>query len=243
MSSLRWPVSLEFSTTRRQLLLAKRMLRMPKTSQFPGTRLLEENFSPLCIAKMTCVDKVSASQTLALSNVDQYVNIQSIQSHFDFLRMWRRELLQHFLEDSPLECPWLSLANLFFDKFGCWQGAKIQLLDLPGIIEGAKDGKGRGKQARRGSCVDGWNMVEHWQEHKPRNYIFLAVYVLVSWCRVHFHGASFVRVCRCKLQVISVAYSCSLILIAEASDDRNVSKSATGSSNAYGSAGAVQLLA
>ena len=27
-----------------------------------------------------------------------------------------------------------------------FQGAKIQLLDLPGIIEGAKDGKGRGKQ-------------------------------------------------------------------------------------------------
>jgi small GTP-binding protein len=25
-------------------------------------------------------------------------------------------------------------------------GAKIQLLDLPGIIEGAKDGKGRGRQ-------------------------------------------------------------------------------------------------
>jgi len=27
-----------------------------------------------------------------------------------------------------------------------WQGAKIQVLDLPGIIEGAKDGKGRGRQ-------------------------------------------------------------------------------------------------
>ena len=27
-----------------------------------------------------------------------------------------------------------------------WAGAKIQILDLPGIIEGAKDGKGRGKQ-------------------------------------------------------------------------------------------------
>jgi ribosome-interacting GTPase 1 len=32
-----------------------------------------------------------------------------------------------------------------------YKGAKIQLLDLPGIIEGAKDGKGRGKQVR--SCV------------------------------------------------------------------------------------------
>ena len=31
---------------------------------------------------------------------------------------------------------------------GCirYKGAKVQLLDLPGIIEGAKDGKGRGRQ-------------------------------------------------------------------------------------------------
>ncbi len=27
-----------------------------------------------------------------------------------------------------------------------YKGAKIQLLDLPGIIEGAKDGKGKGRQ-------------------------------------------------------------------------------------------------
>ena len=37
------------------------------------------------------------------------------------------------------------------------RGARIQLLDLPGIIEGAKDGKGRGKQviavARTCSCI------------------------------------------------------------------------------------------
>jgi small GTP-binding protein len=38
-----------------------------------------------------------------------------------------------------------------------YQGAKIQLLDLPGIIEGAKDGKGRGRQvistARTCNCI------------------------------------------------------------------------------------------
>jgi len=27
-----------------------------------------------------------------------------------------------------------------------YRGAKIQILDLPGIIEGAKDGRGRGRQ-------------------------------------------------------------------------------------------------
>ena len=37
---------------------------------------------------------------------------------------------------------------LHFQVPGCikYKGAKIQLLDLPGIIEGAKDGKGRGRQ-------------------------------------------------------------------------------------------------
>lgn len=31
-----------------------------------------------------------------------------------------------------------------------YRGARIQLLDLPGIIEGAKDGKGRGRQVWTG---------------------------------------------------------------------------------------------
>ncbi|KAF3677042.1 Developmentally-regulated GTP-binding protein 1 [Capsicum annuum] len=33
-----------------------------------------------------------------------------------------------------------------------YRGAKIQLLDLPGIIEGAKDGKGRGRQVKYCIC-------------------------------------------------------------------------------------------
>jgi len=33
-----------------------------------------------------------------------------------------------------------------------YKGAKIQLLDLPGIIEGAKDGKGRGRQVIAGTA-------------------------------------------------------------------------------------------
>jgi ribosome-interacting GTPase 1 len=43
-----------------------------------------------------------------------------------------------------MHVPWNS--TYFYNIFVIFQGAKIQLLDLPGIIEGAKDGKGRGRQ-------------------------------------------------------------------------------------------------
>ena len=49
-------------------------------------------------------------------------------------------------------CSLLQVAAYEFTTLTCipgvvrYRGAKIQLLDLPGIIEGAKDGKGRGRQ-------------------------------------------------------------------------------------------------
>ena len=50
--------------------------------------------------------------------------------------------------------PWLTLAAAAYEFTTLttvpgqvmYNGAKIQMLDLPGIIEGAKDGKGRGRQ-------------------------------------------------------------------------------------------------
>lgn len=62
-------------------------------------------------------------------------------------RRWSRHDFPAFL------CPQiLQVASYEFTTLTCvpgvirYRGAKIQLLDLPGIIEGAKDGKGRGRQ-------------------------------------------------------------------------------------------------
>ena len=57
-----------------------------------------------------------------------------------------------------------------------YRGAKIQLLDLPGIIEGAKDGKGRGRQvistARTCNVIvitlDATKPLTHKQAHRAR---------------------------------------------------------------------------
>lgn len=39
------------------------------------------------------------------------------------------------------------------------RGASVQILDLPGIIEGAKDGKGRGRQVIAGTQL--WNELSN----------------------------------------------------------------------------------
>eukprot|EP00064_Thunnus_orientalis_P016993 superscaffoldBa00003498_g17067 len=49
-----------------------------------------------------------------------------------------------------------------------YKGAKIQLLDLPGIIEGAKDGKGRGRQCAQ-TELDGDTVKSILAEYKIHN--------------------------------------------------------------------------
>ena len=70
--------------------------------------------------------------------------------------------------------PWLvalQAASYEFTTLTCipgivrYRGAKMQFLDLPGIIEGAKDGKGRGRQVRllkmriAGGCGPGFSVL------------------------------------------------------------------------------------
>ena len=65
-----------------------------------------------------------------------------------------------------------------------YKGAKIQLLDLPGIIEGAKDGKGRGRQVIAGEQIkrlfqENWRKFLEFVSPLPpqkNRYIFLLMY-------------------------------------------------------------------
>jgi small GTP-binding protein len=75
------------------------------------------------------------------------------------------------------------------------QGARIQLVDLPGIIEGAKDGKGRGKQVQA----------------SPRCRCILIF-------RSHPRAYAEMRRSGTVAQVIGVARTCSLILLVLAAD-------------------------
>ena len=78
-------------------------------------------------------------------------------------------MVAHLLEGCGHSSSLAQVASYEFTTLTCipgvvrFRGAKIQLLDLPGIIEGAKDGKGRGRQVRalldavsEGIGSDGW---------------------------------------------------------------------------------------
>ena len=60
-------------------------------------------------------------------------------------------------------------ANYEFTTLTCmpgivrYRGAKLQFLDLPGIIEGAKDGKGRGRQVGIGKGGRVWTKGGDWK--------------------------------------------------------------------------------
>ena len=50
-----------------------------------------------------------------------------------------------------------------------YAGAEIQVLDLPGIIEGASEGKGRGRQVISAAKVGRVSLVTALVTHKPRD--------------------------------------------------------------------------
>ena len=86
-----------------------------------------------------------------------------------------------------------------------YRGAKIQLLDLPGIIEGAKDGKGRGRQVSALSLhLPGQQSLERMSGFLPS---------LLSASETVSLPLRNVIVTLAGLQVISTARTCNLILI------------------------------
>lgn len=99
-----------------------------------------------------------------------------------------------------------------------YRGAKIQLLDLPGIIEGAKDGKGRGRQVgcHAASAIAG-------SRHRMRGARRAGRAAARLPCRFHPQvGGDCAAVSVppaaavglvCPMQVISTARTCNLIII------------------------------
>ena len=63
-----------------------------------------------------------------------------------------------------------------------YKGAKVQLLDLPGIIEGAKDGKGRGRQVIAG-ILTSFYKFQIYSPRQPRPKKYLS-FRLVGWDKI-----------------------------------------------------------
>ena len=77
-----------------------------------------------------------------------------------------------------------------------YKGAKIQLLDLPGIIEGAKDGKGRGRQVIAGEQIkrlfqQNWGKCLELAPPPPKkNKLMYGFYVPLHACNTFTHALS-----------------------------------------------------
>lgn len=95
------------------------------------------------VRRAEMLEKGSKSQNLVMPEWVWLGSLQSVRVH-----SWPN--LQVFL--SITTGTFSKIAAYEFTTLTCipgvlqYKGAKIQLLDLPGIIEGAKDGKGRGRQ-------------------------------------------------------------------------------------------------
>lgn len=116
--------------------------------------------------------------------------------------------------DANTSCSRAQVASYEFTTLTCipgvirYRGAKIQLLDLPGIIEGAKDGKGRGRQARAGAPL--------WRRAPPgcgSSYGGCLCHSGPALTQNHAFFASLVSSSPLAAQVISTARTCNLILI------------------------------
>lgn len=97
-----------------------------------------------------------------------------------------------------------------------YNDAKIQLLDLPGIIEGASEGKGRGRQVRNG--------LGQWFAHACLHLLTSSVFALSCYFSVlefsfliflfksFWPDQGFQRLTPCFLSGVCAGYSCSEII-------------------------------
>ncbi|CAK7337946.1 unnamed protein product [Dovyalis caffra] len=98
------------------------------------------------VGKSTLLNKLTG--TFSEFSVNYYIKAPMVPPHYLKCLQKRRFPKVASYEFTTLTC---------IPGVIVYRGAKIQLLDLPGIIEGAKDGKGRGRQvistARTCNCI------------------------------------------------------------------------------------------